>query len=106
MLPLHAPMMACTFSRACIVPFTSALRAGRLSIEQRQRFEVDGLVTFELELRGKGARLERLDLVIPLRPEHSTLLNAVTDGTLHHQLGATPKGSGVVWDSRRVPRRP
>lgn len=83
----------------------SRLAAGGLELEIVQTFEVDGLVRVGLNLSGpEDARLDRLDLVLPLRGAKARLLNAITDGARHHFLGATPGGAGVVWDSTRVGR--
>lgn len=83
----------------------STLRSGDLRLRIRQSVEIDGLVRIDLELDGaRGARLERLDLVVPLRHRYAQLFNAVTDGARHHRIGATPSGNGVVWESTQAER--
>ncbi len=74
-------------------------RAAGLRASSHGVFEIDGMWRIDLELSGGGVRIEQLDLVIPLRAEAATLLNAINEGTLHHTLGRLPQGEGAVWSS-------
>jgi hypothetical protein len=74
--------------------------AGRLRARVTGRFEMDGMYRVELALSGPpGTRVEQLDLVLPLRAEVATLMNAITDRVRHHRNGAIPGGRGEVWNS-------
>lgn len=89
------------------VTFSAEWKAGTLRAKVEGRVEIDGLVRADLAISGDPAlELDRLDLVLPFRPEQAALLNAITDGTLHHFLGALPAGTGTgtVWDSTKVGR--
>jgi hypothetical protein len=87
------------------VAYTARWRAGPLRAEVRGRFEVDGMLLVELHLPEQPeVVVERLDLVVPLRSEVATLMNAVTDVNGHNLAGEVPSGRGPVWDSRRAQR--
>ena len=79
--------------------------AGSLEGRTSSTMEIDGLVWLAIELPAQAeARIERLDLVIPLRAEIARLMNVVTDRTRHNFSGETPSGQGVVWESRDANR--
>lgn len=66
-------------------------------------FEMDGLARVRLELDGDpDLRVDRLDLVVPIRAEHASLLNAIGDRARRHTLGPVPDGDGTVWSSARA----
>ncbi len=87
------------------VDVSSGISLGPLHGALRAHFEIDGLYRIALDLDGPAsARIGALDLVIPLRAERTTLLNAITDMAHHHTLGALPAGRGRVWDALQVGR--
>lgn len=88
------------------VDVTTDLAAGPLVMKFEGRFEIDGLYRVRLKLSGpRSTRIDRLDLVIPLASERATLMNAITDETRIHWLGAVPPPIGTVWRSIDAPRR-
>lgn len=65
--------------------------------------EYDGMLKYEVTLTGeKGARIDALDLVIPLKESHARFLHATGDGCRSNYSHALPEGEGVVWDSTSV----
>jgi hypothetical protein len=85
--------------------YESRWQAGALQATMRGEFEMDGFMLARLALHASTEiQIDRLDLIIPLHEKHATLMNAITDGTLHHTLGRVPEGSGRVWDSSMTPR--
>jgi hypothetical protein len=88
------------------VSVVSDLDVGPLSLHLEGSFEIDGLYRVRLRVNGDpGTRVDRLDLVIPLIPKHATLMNAITDETRIHRLGAVPDGDGTLWRSVDAARR-
>ena len=82
----------------------AAWKAGGVGVESLGVLEVDGMWRIDLTLTGRGQRVDRFDLEIPLRADRASLMNAITDGALRHTLGPIPSGRGVVWDSRKTGR--
>jgi hypothetical protein len=98
----RAPQLVRTRDDRVEVAATTTL--GPLQLVLRGAFEVDGLYRLKLGIAAQSrVSVERLDLVIPLRPEAATLMNAITDETRYHRLGAVPAGSGTVWRSTNAP---
>jgi hypothetical protein len=65
--------------------------------------EFDGMLKYTLTLNSAGAgKINALDLVVPIRPQHAWLLHATSDGCRTNYSHYTPKGTGSVWDSRAV----
>ena len=56
----------------------------------------------KLDPLADGEALKKLDLVVPIRPQHAWLLHATSDGCRTNYSHYTPKGTGSVWDSRAV----
>ena len=88
------------------VSVAADLNAGPLTLRLEGELEIDGLYRIRLRVVGDpGVRVDRLDLVVPLEPEHAGLMNAITDETRIHHLGRVPEGAGTVWKSADAPRR-
>lgn len=80
---------------------TAAGRAAKAEI--RLLAEYDGMIKYEVTLTGeKGAKLDALDLVIPLESDRALFLHATGDGCRSNYSHALPPGKGVVWDSSTV----
>ena len=87
------------------VEWRSDLLLGSVRARVDARMEIDGLIMVDLELPAQpGEKIDRLDLVIPVRDDVARLMNAVTDRTHHHYSGEIPNGTGIVWESRLAPR--
>jgi len=67
--------------------------------------EIDGCMKVELTLLpgAKKQELKKLVLDIPLKDELMPLWHACTTALRVNPVGDTPKGNGVVWDSRKFP---
>ena len=77
--------------------------AGPLRARSSAEIEMDGFMSVKVAFDSDvPVRVEKLDLIIPLRADAATLMNAITDGTLHHTLGELPKGEGRIWDSTKT----
>lgn len=88
------------------IALASRIEAGPLSIQVEGAFEIDGLYRVRASIEGDPrTRIDRLDLVIPIAEPYGRLMNAITDETRIHHLGAVPEGQDVVWRSRDAPRR-
>lgn len=81
-----------------------AKASGRaLNAEVRILGEYDGMLKYEVTFNGvKGARVDGLDLIIPLHPERAKFLHATGDGCRSNYSHALPSGSGTIWDSTSV----
>lgn len=87
------------------VSVAAEFTAGPLALHLEGDFEIDGLYSVRMKVSGDPrTRVDRLDLVIPLAPQHATLMNAITDETRIHYLGAVPNGAGTVWRSVEAAR--
>lgn len=90
----------------------SAGEAAGLGVELNGRMEYDGLVRYQVTLTPeRPTRVRDLTLTIPLRTEHTTLLNFTPmdpaqeavyegEGSFAHGL---PAGDGVAWSAGFVP---
>lgn len=82
----------------------SRWRSGDLKASMKSEFDMDGFMMNELSLSAdRSVSIDKLDLVIPIRSSQARLMNAVSDGTRHHTLGATPAGTGRIWDATQTP---
>lgn len=70
----------------------------------RCEWDYDGLMKWTLELQPSAKPVESLTLVIPLDDKLCPLFHACTDGIRFNVAGATPKGTGRVWDGSKAAR--
>jgi hypothetical protein len=67
---------------------------GRTSFD----FDYDGLVKITLQLQPANVRVDRMQLVIPMRTDEASLMHPVTDLLRFHYAGRIPDGKGRLWD--------
>jgi hypothetical protein len=86
-----------------LVKFSSAWKAGPLTVKANGYYEMDGMMRVELVLNQVGSEaVESFDLVIPLKAEIATLMNAYSTVERSNLSGAIPQGEGVVWESSKA----
>jgi hypothetical protein len=61
-------------------------------------FDYDGMTKFALDLEPSAARIDVMELVIPMRTDAAWLMHAVTDLLRFHYAGRIPNGKGYVWE--------
>jgi hypothetical protein len=67
-------------------------------------WDYDGLMQVTLRLPKSATKVEKLQLVIPLKKSETWLMHPVTVGLRPHYAGRIPDGTGKVWDSSQSPR--
>ncbi|MHB0957154.1 MAG: glycoside hydrolase domain-containing protein [Pirellulaceae bacterium] len=72
--------------------------AGPLCGRTEFAFEYDGLMKVSLHIDPNGARLDGLQLVIPMKSAETWLMHPVTDLLRFHYAGRIPNGQGKLWD--------
>jgi hypothetical protein len=70
------------------------------SVQGQTEFDVDydGLTKVILDLAPTGARVDAMQLVIPMRTDETWLMHPVTDLLRFHYAGRIPNGKGRLWD--------
>jgi len=79
--------------------------AGPLDGSTEFRYDYDGMKLLTLHLAETDEEIERLQLVIPFKPDEAWLMHPVTIWLRQHYAGRIPGGDGKVWDSSSVPDR-
>ncbi|HUW57011.1 MAG TPA: glycoside hydrolase domain-containing protein [Planctomycetota bacterium] len=75
-----------------------------MNVASSCEFDYDGMMLVTLRIAPKsGEPLERFFLDIPIRKDVATLFHAVGERIRDNPAGAVPPGTGVVWESRRIP---
>lgn len=84
----------------------SKLSAGTLQVQTNGEWDYDGMQKWILELAPgtSPTTVDSLVLVIPMINKQMPLFHACTDGIRFNYAGATPVGSGRVWDGSKAPR--
>lgn len=88
------------------VVFEGAASDPAVEVRTRTITEYDGCQKVELTLlppRSKGAELKSLWLDIPLKDDLMPIYHAATCNLRINPAGATPAGTGRVWDTRNFP---
>lgn len=67
-------------------------------------WDYDGMMKYTLTLAPFAGQVDSLKLIIPLEEKNAYLFHACTDGLRFNYGGATPKGEGQVWNSRKAAR--
>lgn len=67
-------------------------------------WDYDGLMQVMLRLPESATKVEKLQLVIPLKKSEAWLMHPVTVLLRPHYAGRIPDGTGKVWDSSQSPR--
>ncbi len=92
--------------RPSFVVYSAEASAPPITVKTASEIEVDGCmrVTVALEPGTKPEEIRRLWLDIPLKASETPLFHEVTDGLRQNVSGATPPGTGVVWDGSKAVR--
>ena len=61
-------------------------------------FDYDGLMKVTLHLQPTAARVDAMQLVIPMKTGETWLMHPVTDLLRFHYAGRIPNGKGKLWD--------
>ena len=73
------------------------------SAKIKMHAEYDGMLKYEVELSAEpGAKIDGLDLIIPMRGENARFLHGAGDGCRTNYSHEIPSGDGIVWDSKSV----
>lgn len=86
--------------------YSADASASALKVKMTSEIEVDGCmkVTMDLLPGARPEEIRKLWLDIPLRAAETSLFHEVTDGLRSNYSGATPQGTGVVWDGTKAAR--
>lgn len=77
---------------------SAAWAAGPVQGQTSFDFDYDGLVKITLQLQPANVRVDRMQLVIPMRTDEVSLMHPVTDLLRFHYAGRIPDGKGLIWD--------
>ncbi len=73
------------------------------SAKIKMHAEYDGMLKYEVELTADpGAKIDGLDLVMPMRDSNARFLHAAGDGCRTNYSHEIPQGTGTVWNSKSV----
>lgn len=86
------------------VETVSEFSLGPLKASSFGEWDYDGMMKWTLTLGPGRKRLDSLKLIIPLDDAQMPLMHTCTDGIRINSGGATPKGSGRVWDGSKCAR--
>ncbi|HOJ39970.1 MAG TPA: DUF6067 family protein, partial [bacterium] len=86
--------------------FSARGKSDCLEYEALTTVEVDGCLRIDLTLKPgqKSEEIKSLWIDIPLKGKEIPLMHTIGDGLRQNYSGATPRGTGVVWDGSRVAR--
>lgn len=85
------------------VDFSAATTNDKVKASIDCHSEYDGMFKYTVTLAPRGdGKVDKLDLVVPLKEEYAWLMHATSDGTRTNASIFTPRGSGRVWDSTKV----
>lgn len=85
--------------------FEGVAESGSLIVKTRSTIEEDGCMKTEMTLvpEKSPVMIKRLCIDIPVKDEFAPLWHAVASGQMRsNPAGLTPKGQGVVWESRQT----
>lgn len=76
----------------------AAWTAGPVQGRTEFAFDYDGMAKIKLCLATVGARVDAMQLVIPMKTAETWLMHPVTDLLRFHYAGRIPNGTGTIWD--------
>jgi hypothetical protein len=76
----------------------AAWTAGPLQGQTEFAFDYDGMMKATVRFGQAEERVDRMQLVIPMRTDETWLMHPVTDLLRFHYAGRIPQGKGRLWD--------